>query len=294
MTKLLLELISIIFPVIFIVGIGYLWNNFGNSLNQKEIVKIIAYICAPCLVFDSLIKIESSFLEIQSIVLAAIFMIFGMLFYSYIILKIFKLNFKTYANPITFVNSGNLGISLCLFAFGKIGLEISILYFAISSIFNFTLGVAIWSGNWSPKILFKTPILFAVLAVIVLSTLDISVPRMFDNTISLLGGATIPLLLFSMGVSLANIKFDINIKVIILIVLRTLFALILSYLITNILDIDGINQKVILLQSVLPAALFNYLFASKYTDSGAKIANYIMLSTLISVFTISLFFLIIL
>ena len=249
MTKLLLELISIIFPVIFIVGIGYLWNNFGNSLNQKEIVKIIAYICAPCLVFDSLIKIESSFLEIQSIVLAAIFMIFGMLFYSYIILKIFKLNFKTYANPITFVNSGNLGISLCLFAFGKIGLEISILYFAISSIFNFTLGVAIWSGNWSPKILFKTPILFAVLAVIVLSTLDISVPRMFDNTISLLGGATIPLLLFSMGVSLANIKFDINIKVIILIVLRTLFALILSYLITNILDIDGINQKVILLQS---------------------------------------------
>ena len=32
-----IELISIIFPVIIIIGIGYIWNNIGNNLNQKEI-----------------------------------------------------------------------------------------------------------------------------------------------------------------------------------------------------------------------------------------------------------------
>ena len=58
MTKIFIELISIIFPVIIIIGIGYIWNNIGNNLNQKEIIKFIAWIGAPCLVFNSLINLK--------------------------------------------------------------------------------------------------------------------------------------------------------------------------------------------------------------------------------------------
>ena len=210
MIKILFEVLSVIFPVISITALGYFWNKIGNTINQKEIIKFIAWIGAPCLVFDSLINLDSTYAIVSSITFGAVIMIFGMLLISFALLKIYNLNIKTYINPMTFVNSGNIGITICLFAYGDLGLEIAIIYFATSSILNFTLGVSIWSGRFSPKILLKTPILFSVIIVIIFHITNITVPSMIDNTISLLAGATIPLLLFSMGISLANIKLNID------------------------------------------------------------------------------------
>ena len=163
MIKILFEVLSVIFPVISITALGYFWNKIGNTINQKEIIKFIAWIGAPCLVFDSLINLDSTYAIVSSITFGAVIMIFGMLLISFALLKIYNLNIKTYINPMTFVNSGNIGITICLFAFGDLGLEIAIIYFATSSILNFTLGVSIWSGRFSPKILLKTPILFSVI-----------------------------------------------------------------------------------------------------------------------------------
>ena len=94
-------------------------------------------------------------------------------------------------------------------------------------------------------------------------------------------------------IGIANIKFDISFKLIFLILLRTTFALFLAYSVTVILDLDGVLQKIILLQAVLPAALFNFLFSSEYSISPPEVANYIMLSTIISILTISIFLFII-
>ena len=86
MINTLIEIISIILPVIIIIGLGYIWNKIGNNLNQKEIIKFIAWIGAPCLVFSSLVNLDSSFSVIINIIIAAILMILGMIFFAYIIL----------------------------------------------------------------------------------------------------------------------------------------------------------------------------------------------------------------
>ena len=294
MIKILFEVLSVIFPVISITALGYFWNKIGNTINQKEIIKFIAWIGAPCLVFDSLINLDSTYAIVSSITFGAGIMIFGMLLISFALLKIYNLNIKTYINPMTFVNSGNIGITICLFAYGDLGLEIAIIYFATSSILNFTLGVSIWSGRFSPKILLKTPILFSVIIVIIFHITNITVPSMIDNTISLLAGATIPLLLFSMGISLANIKLNIHFKIISLIILRSIIAIFLAYFVTIILGLEGIVQNIIIMQALLPAALFNFLFASEQTNCSLEVANYVMLSTIISILTISIFLFIIL
>ena len=74
-----------------------------------------------------------------------------------------------------------------------------------------------------------------------------------------------------------------------LIILRIFVAISLAYLITNWLNINGIARNIILLQGVLPAPIFTYLFASKYNVQPDKVANYLMTSTLISLFTITIF-----
>ena len=92
MIKILFEVLSVIFPVISITALGYFWNRIGNKINQKEIIKFIAWIGAPCLVFDSLINLDSTYAIVSSITFGAGIMIFGMLLISFALLKIYNLN----------------------------------------------------------------------------------------------------------------------------------------------------------------------------------------------------------
>jgi len=283
------QLFPILIPIIIIIFLGYVWNKIGNNLNQTEITNIITWIGAPCLIFNTLVKIESSVFLLKDIIFSAIFMILSMFLFSYILLKLIKFPVRTFINPMSFSNSGNLGMTIALFAYGSLGLELAVIVFMITSILHFTLGVAIWSGNWSPRFLINTPMIYAVILALSINFLNIELPKTLTNTTSVLAGITIPLLLFTMGISLNKISFKIDYKIIILIFIKIFIALIMAYLITYLLKIGGIAKNIILLQGLLPAPIFTYLFASQYNIQPEKVANYLMTSTIISLFTITIF-----
>ena len=159
----------------------------------------------------------------------------------------------------------------------------------VTSILHFTLGLTIWSGNISIKYLFKNPVIYAVILGLVSNLYSINIPQTITNTTSVIAGITIPLLLLTMGSSMAKIEYKIETKIIFLVLSRTFLALTLAYLLTIFFKIDGIAQKIILIQGVLPAPIFTYMFASQYKVSPEKVANYLMTSTLISIITITIF-----
>ena len=294
MLDIFIQLFPIMVPTILIVFLGLIWNKLGNQVDQSEITNIITWVGAPCLIFNTLIKLESSIFIVQDIIIAAILMILIMFAFSYIILKIFNYPIRPLINPMVFSNSGNLGMTISLFAFGVLGLELAVIYFMITSILHFTIGLSIWSGKWSFKFLLKTPVLYAVLAGLIINFNDIELPKTITNTTSILSGITIPLLLFTMGISINKISYKIEPKIIMLIIIRIIIATSLAYLLTVILDIKGIARNVILLQGVLPAPVFAYLFASQFNINPEKVANYLMTSTFISLFTITIFLTVIL
>ena len=294
MLDIFIQLFPIMVPTILIVFLGLIWNKLGNQVDQSEITNIITWVGAPCLIFNTLIKLESSIFIVQDIIIAAILMILIMFACSYIILKIFNYPIRPLINPMVFSNSGNLGMTISLFAFGVLGLELAVIYFMITSILHFTIGLSIWSGKWSFKFLLKTPVLYAVLAGLIINFNDIELPKTITNTTSILSGITIPLLLFTMGISINNISYKIEPKIIMLIIIRIIIATSLAYILTIILDIKGIARNVILLQGVLPAPVFAYLFALQFNINPEKVANYLMTSTFISLFTITIFLTVIL
>jgi len=289
MINTFINLISIVFPIFIIILIGFIWNKFNNNLNEEEIIKLITWIGAPCLIFDTLININISYSLLKDIVSIAIILTFLMLLFSMIIIKIFKEPVRALINPMTFQNSGNLGLTICLFSFGQVGLELAVIYFMVTSVLHFTLGLSIWSGNLSLKHLLKAPVVYAVLLGLLINYNDLKLPIAISNTTTVLAGITIPLLLLTMGTSIAKINFKIETKIVFLTLTRTLLALILAYLLTIFFKIDGVAQKIILMQGVLPAPIFTYMFASQYKVSPEKVANYLMTSTLISIITITVF-----
>ena len=53
--------------------------------------------------------------------------------------------------PLISGNTGNLGLPLCLFAFGDAGFGYAIIVFAVTSILAFTIGIWVVSGEVHPS-----------------------------------------------------------------------------------------------------------------------------------------------
>jgi len=63
---------------------------------------------------------------------------------------------------LAFPNAGNLGLPLAFFAAGDEGLNYAIVIFAITSIFNLTIGQALAAGRGNWTAVLKSPIIPAV------------------------------------------------------------------------------------------------------------------------------------
>jgi len=123
-----------------------------------------------------------------------------------IILCFAKLPLRTYLAPVTFPNAGNIGLPLCLFAFGDEGLALGIGFFAVSSSAQLIFGQWLFSNYRTPLHLLKAPIPYAVAIGAVFLATDTQPPEFIYNTTDLLGGFAIPLMTFTLGVSLAELK----------------------------------------------------------------------------------------
>ena len=71
-------------------------------------------------------------------------------------------------------------------------------------------------------------------------------------------------------------------------VVRLLLGVSAGFATVCVLELEGTLRNVILLQSAMPAAVFNYLLAMQYQREPAIVAGLVVSSTLISFITIPL------
>jgi predicted permease len=67
--------------------------------------------------------------------------------------------------------------------------------------------------------------------------------------------------------------------------MRILFGLILGIATASIFKLDSVASKVVILQSAMPPAIFNFVLAEKYNQDSERVASIILAGTLISVIT---------
>ena len=101
-------------------------------------------------------------------------------FNLFIIIKLLKINSQTYLSPLSFGNTGNIGLPLAYFAFGEIGLGYAVLVLSITSILSFSIGIWFVSGETSfLKTLKNEPLLAATFFGINFSSYKISNTNFF-------------------------------------------------------------------------------------------------------------------
>jgi len=282
----ILELLSVVAPVFIVALIGLAWARSGTHFDEASITRLVLNVGIPCLVFRSLTSLDVPPAELARMagLTAAIMSMFTVA--ALVVLKTMKLPAHTYLGPLVFANSGNIGLPICLFAFGEPGLALGMAYFAVSSTCHVVLGGPLFSGSFSSRPFFRSPLTWAVLATIAVIASGVAVPTWITRTTTLLGDIAIPLMLLTLGVSLSKMHPESTGRSIILSLVRLGLGVSAGLLLTTLLGVDGLTRKVLVLQASMPVGVLNYLFAQRYGRSPEQVASLVLVSTLISVVSI--------
>ena len=270
---------SILAPIFVCVGIDYGWSKSGKDFDTSLVTAIVTYFATPCLVFYALAKVTLDPANLWGMGLAALIANLAFVVIGSAVLAAFKLPQRAFLQALTWPNVGNVGLPLCLLAFGQEGLALAVVFFTVYVILQMTVGVAFVSGSVSPRSLLKMPIIPATAFAAVFLFTELEVPTWLFNTTKLIGDLTIPLMLFTLGVSLASLKMAS---------LKTAFGLSLLRLgmgfgvglaIAWAMGLTGAAAGVVILQCSMPAAVFCYLFAQLYDQRPEEVAGLVIVST---------------
>jgi predicted permease len=279
------ELFAILAPIMISTGIGYLWGKSGTEFPTDFISRIVMNIGTPCLIIGVMAKVEVQPEVMGNVALATAIIMAVMGAIGFVWLKAIKLPIATYLPPLIFPNNGNMGLPLCLFAFGQTGLALALGSFMVMMVSTFTVGlVLVTEGGWRERLLsvVKQPVIYAMAIAVVLLVTHTQLPRWVGNTVDLLGGIAIPLMTIALGVSLATLKIQFLSRSIAFSIARVFGGLLLGYAVCWLMGLTGVSKAVVLLQSAMPIAVFNYLLALRYNRSPEEIAAMVLVSTLIA------------
>ena len=282
------KLFEVLSPVFFIVGIGYFLGKQKSDIDTTFITNYSANFGAPALFIFAITSsgvTYSVFSEyfIYSVIALICFAITGVIFLFFM-----KKDISRELPPFFLPNTGNMGIPICLFAYGSLGMGVAAAISSLVVLLHFTANIFLASKKFDIKIILKSPSTYAVIIAVAFLSFDLEMPKFVLNTVMLLGYAMIVLILMSLGVSLTQMKVFSLKSSLISSVGRVIIGPIIGFILIKIFNLSGYAAGVLLIQSAMPSAILTYLIASMYSPKKIvdNISSMIVVSTLMSLITI--------
>ena len=196
--EIYIKLFEVLFPVFFVVGIGYYLGKKNPKIDTTFITNFAANVGTPAMIIYALNPVNISFDIFINYFWYYAIAIFGFMITGIIIL--YLLSTKDIIRelpPLTMPNTGNMGLPICLFAYGSQGLGVSAAISALIILCHFTLGDFLADRKFSLNVILKSPPFYAIIVAVILLYFDLELPGFVENTTFLLMYATIFLILMS-------------------------------------------------------------------------------------------------
>lgn len=276
---MIVELLSIVAPIFLVAAVGFVWAKLGRPLDADMVTPLVFWIGAPCLVFSILANVDLDVRAVGEMAAASLTMFAGVGAFGFVVLRLFRQRIRAFLPSIIFGNGGNIGLPLCLLTFGDTGLALGVTVFMIQAVLNHTVGPTIAAGVFDIRTILKVPMLYAAALAIAFLAAGTHPPDVVINTTRLLGGMTIPLLLITLGYSLARLKVTALARSAALSLLRFGLGIGVALAVAELFGLEGMARGVLILQSGLPVAVFNFLFAQRYKSNADDVAALVVVST---------------
>jgi hypothetical protein len=282
------QVFAVIAPIFICALVGVIWARRDMPYSSDFVARLVMNIGAPCLIIATLGKVSVPEQQLRYLALITFLGLTLVALLSYLALRLLKGKVRVYMPSLLFANTGNMGLPLCLLAFGEEGLALALIIFMVTATLHFSIGVALVGRMHPLRSLFASPVFYAALLAVVLILTQWKLPLWISNTVGILGDMSIPLMLISLGVSLARLQVKSLSRALLYSVLRLGIGFSVGCLLVSLFALDGLARGVVLIQFSMPAAVFNYLLADRYGQSPQEVAGFVIVSTLISFLTLPL------
>ncbi len=285
--EIYIKIFEVIFPVFFVIGVGYYLGKKNPKFDTNFITVFAGNIGTPAMIFYTVTTTGITINIFIHYFVYALLMIGGFALIGLILLFLLRKDLSMELPPLILPNTGNMGIPICLFAYGTEGLGIASAVASVIILFHFTLGIFLAKKKFSLDVVVKSPPVYAIIISVIFLFFQIQTPLFLENTTFLLTYATIFLVLMSLGIALTKLKFSLK-DSILLSLCRVILGPIIAFIIIYYFNLSGFAAGVLLIQSAMPSAILNYLVGSMYSPKKIvdSIASTIVVSTIISFFTI--------
>ncbi|WP_298498853.1 AEC family transporter [uncultured Maritimibacter sp.] len=280
---LVLTVIEVVAPVFLLAAIGFGWVRLGQEYRIEFVTKLAMTLGVPALIFVALMETEIEPAALTSVSLAAFFAYLGLSVVFWLVLRVMGLDMRTYLAPLIFGNTGNLGLPLCLFAFGEAGFAYAVVVFAVMAILNFTFGLWLVSGGASVLRIAKEPLVLATLLGALFLIMDWETPTFLTNALRLVGQLAIPLMLITLGVAISRLTPKGLGRAVALSLVKVVAAVGVGWVTASLFALPPVAFAVLVVEVATPVAVTSYLLAEKYGADSESVAGLVVTSTLMSV-----------
>ena len=286
--ELYLKLIDVIAPVFFVIGVGYYLGRKNPEINTDFITTFAGNVGTPAMIFYTITTTGVTLSVITEYFIYALIIIGGFSIVGIIFLLLLKKDFISELPPLILPNTGNMGIPICLFAYGTAGLGVASAIASVIILLHFTLGVLLAKKSFSFEILIKNMPIYGIIVSVIFLYFEWDVPGYLENTTFLLTYATIFLVLMSLGIALSRLKVVSWTHASILGAVRVIIGPLIGFGLIKFLNLNGFAAGVLLIQSCMPSAVLTYLVGSMYSERKVvdSVASVIVTSTVMSFITI--------
>lgn len=283
-----------VLPVLIIAALGYI-AGLRFRLDTSSLSKICVYILMPVLVFNSVSTSKINFSVAWKLSLGTAILALGIAPLLYMVYRLLgwpKPLARAMLLPSIFSNSAIYGLPVCLFAFGQEGMDLGVVFVLTQTIITATLGVYIAASGKRPAAealtqMVRMPMLYAAIAALLTRATRIQLPTVITRTVSLLGGAGVPLFLIVLGLQLHKKSGFVSWKPVSVVVFTRLVLIpALAALVGRIIGLSHLPLKILVLQSAMPPQVNATLLAEEYGAEPEAVSRATITGTLVSPVTL--------
>ena len=294
MNALLDVFLQNILPIFLVAGMGFaLRRRLG--LDKQALSKLTFYAFSPALVFSSLVNSEipnDEMVQLAAYAVVVTLLIGLVTLLASRLMRLSRIDTVALLLVVMFVNSGNYGLTLNRLRYGEDGLARAAVFFVVSTILVFTLGVFIASMgqvSWQVSLarLLRLPAFYAVITAILIYSLDIQVPQPLLRGIELAGAGAIPVMLVVLGMQIADMS-DLGRVWLALPAsgLRLIAGPIVAVIVAGWFGLQGLSRATSIIEASMPTAVITTILAVEFNVRPGLVTSTVVLTTILSAITL--------
>jgi len=272
---------------IIIAAVGYF---YGSRVRPEMRItnQLVMDVFMPALIFHVMIQEDFYPLQYLNLMGAGVLLMLGSGVVAFFFSRLVGFSWRAFVPSAMFSNWANLGLPLYVFALGEQALGAGIMLVVVGNLLCFSVGTYIYSGKLSRFEVLRTPIIIAVLLGATLNALNVSLPKVVNLPLEMLGQVAIPLMLFSLGVRLTRVSWRDSKPGLVMAAFCPVVGIALAVLICELVPMTELHQKILILFGALPPAVINFMLAEQYQREPDSVASMVLIGNMASVISLPL------